>query len=164
MIMFKNNPIFLLLPVLAVAACTAPVSVQPPADIIGVDRQIAAAVEQAAKANVAISEVEVATAAPVRAGPAARIPPGVVLPPESIQPVTVDWNGPVENFLEDMARRAGYGFSITGRAPGNRILVTITAHEEPLYGVVRRAGTMVHGYADIGFNPELRQIELRYGG
>ena len=157
--------IFLLLPVMAAGACTqSPTLVQLSPDIAAVDRSIAAAVERASNANQAISEVEVATVAPVRAAPAARIPPGVVLPPESIQPVTVDWNGPVENFLEDMARRAGYGFSISGRPPANGILVTITAREEPLYGVVRRAGSMIHGYADIGFNPETRQIALRYGG
>ena len=157
--------IFFLLPVLAAGACTqSPVLVQPSPDIIEVDRKIAAAVEQASNANQAISEMEVATAAPIRAIPAARIPSGVVLPPESVQPVTVDWNGPVENFLEDMARRAGYGFAIIGRPPANEILVTIRAREEPLYGIVRRAGSMIHGYADIGFDPEIRQIELRYGG
>ena len=110
------------------------------------------------------SRSEVATAAPVRAAPGAEIPANVVLPPESIQPITVDWNGPVESFLEDISQRAGYELVVTGRAPANQVMISINANNEPLFGVVRRAGNMVHGYADIGFNPGSKKIELRYGG
>ncbi|MCW3782589.1 DotD/TraH family lipoprotein [Defluviimonas salinarum] len=134
----------------------------PPIEAI--DSRIAEAVETSANANRAIAEVEVATAAPVRQGPGQAVPPNVVLPPEAIQPVTADWQGPVEPFLEEMATRAGYSFSVTGRKPANPMMITITANEEPLFGVVRRAGAMAHGYADIGFNPSARTIEIRYGG
>lgn len=161
--MYKKNLILLIAVTAALGACTKPeMEAAPP--IIEVDQKIADAVDKASNANAAISEVEVATAAPVRAAPAAEIPASVVLPPESIQPVTVDWNGPVENFLEDIADRAGYQFVKTGRAPANQVMITISAENEPLFGVIRRAGNMIHGYADIGFNPAAKKIELRYGG
>lgn len=160
--MSKRTVILSLLATAAVSACSQSETGTMP-EIVEVDRQIAEAVDKATKANTAISEVEVATADPVRAAPAAEVPANVVLPPESIQPITVDWNGPVEGFLEDISRRAGYELVITGRAPANQVLVTISAEDEPLFGVVRRAGNMVHGYADIGFNPGSGKIELRYG-
>lgn len=133
------------------------------APIPSIDSRIADAVETSSKANEAISQVEVATAAPKRAGPGQTVPPDVVLPPEAIQPVTVDWQGPIEPFLQEMANRAGYAFRSTGRAPANPLMITITANQEPLFGVVRRAGAMAHGYADIGFNPSAKTIEIRYG-
>lgn len=129
-----------------------------------VDAKIAEAVETSANANRAITEVEVATAAPVRAGPSQSVPKNVVLPPEAVQPITVDWNGPVETFLQAISERSGYTLSVTGRAPANQIMISLRAEEEPLYGVVRRAGNMIHGYADIALNPSNKTIELRYGG
>jgi len=76
----------------------------------------------------------------------------------------VDWNGPVETFLQAIAQRSGYTLSVTGRAPANQIMISLRAEEEPLFGVVRRAGNMVHGYADIALNPSNKTIDLRYGG
>ena len=134
----------------------------PPID--EVDAKIAEAVQTSANANRAISEVEVATAAPVRAGPQQHVPENVVLPPEAVQPITVDWNGPVETFLQAISHRSGYRLVVTGRAPANQIMISLRAEEEPLFGVVRRAGNMIHGYADIALNPANRTIELRYGG
>lgn len=162
--MYKKTPILSVLAALAVSACsTAQHEVMSP-DISEVDQKIAESVEKAAAANAAIAEVEVATAKPVRAAPAATIPANVVLPAESIQPITADWNGPVEGFLSDIAERAGYKFVATGRAPANQMMVTITADNEPLYGVVRRAGNMIHSYGDVALNPSNKTITLRYGG
>lgn len=128
-----------------------------------IDQIIAEAVEVSANSNKAIAEVEVATAAPIRPGPLAQVPPTVVLPPEAVQPVTVDWQGPVETLIQDLAARAGYSFRTTGQAPANLKMISIVANEEPLFGVIRRAGAMAHGYADIAFNPSTRTIEIRYG-
>ncbi len=150
---------------LLLAACAGvPKEEVPEAAIVAIDEKIAEAVETSANANRAIAEVEVATSAPVRAGPGQTVPPNVVLPAEAVQPVTVDWQGPIEPFLAEMAERAGYTFRATGRKPANGVMVTITANEEPLFGVVRRAGAFAHDYADIGFNPSAKLIEIRYGG
>jgi len=161
--MSKKALILSLMAAAAVSACATQQTEDIP-QIVEVEEKIAEAVDKASNANTAIAEVEVATAAPVRAAPGAEIPANVVLPPESIQPITVDWNGPVESFLEDISQRAGYDLVVTGRAPANQVMISINANNEPLFGVVRRAGNMVHGYADIGFNPGSKKIELRYGG
>ena len=147
-----------------VSACASPETRPTVPPIPSIDQKIADAVEISANANRAIAEVEVATAAPVRSGPGQTIPPNVVLPADAVQPVTVDWQGPIEPFLKEMADRAGYRFTVTGNKPANQMMITITANEEPLFGVVRRAGAMAHGYADIGFNPSAKSIEIRYGG
>lgn len=161
--MLKKTYTLSLVTVAALSACAPQVAEDTP-QISKVEERIADAVEKASNANVAIAEVEVATSSPVRAAPGSEVPRNVVLPAEAVQPITVDWNGPVESFLEDISERAGYDLIVTGRAPANQVLITITANDEPLFGVVRRAGNMVHGYADIGFNPGVRKIELRYGG
>lgn len=149
---------------MALSACAADTQGDRIDPIPEIDGKIAEAVAESANANRAIAEVEVATAAPKRAGPGSSVPAGVVLPPEAVQPVTIDWNGPIELLLEEMAKRAGYSFRMTGNKPANPFMVSISAHEEPLFGIVRRAGAMAHGYADIGFNPSTRIIEIRYGG
>lgn len=161
--MLKKTYALSLLTAVALTACAPQVTEDTP-EINEVDKRIADAVEKASNANTAIAEVEVATSSPVRAAPGSEVPQNVVLPAEAVQPITVDWNGPVESFLEDISHRAGYDLIVTGRAPANQVLITITADEEPLFGVVRRAGNMIHGYADIGFNPGVKKIELRYGG
>ena len=154
-----------LVAVTLLSACGSMTTETPKVDPIPeIDAKIADAVETSSKANEAIAQVEVATAAPVRAGPGQSVPPGVVLPPEAVQPVTVDWQGAIEPFLAEMAVRAGYAFSVTGNKPANPMMISITANEEPLFGVVRRAGAMAHGYADIAFNPSAKIIEVRYGG
>ncbi|MEP3665211.1 MAG: DotD/TraH family lipoprotein [Roseibium sp.] len=131
--------------------------------IEAIDAQIEAAVTTTANANQAIAEVEVATSRPAAAA-ASRVPENVVLPPDAVQPVTVDWQGGLEPFLEQMASRAGYTFRTSGQKPANEVVVNITANEEPLFGVVRRAGNMARGHADIAFNPTAKVIEIRYGG
>lgn len=148
---------------LFLGACASNSSRMEVPPIEEIDQIIAEAVEVSANSNRAIAEVEVAVAAPVRPGPLAQIPPTVVLPPEAVQPVTVDWQGPVEPLIRDLAARAGYTFRTTGRAPTNMRMISIVANEEPLFGVIRRAGAMAHGFADIVFNPSTRTIEIRYG-
>lgn len=161
----KNFTVYAVLCASLLSGCalTIPKEAEPP-PIPSIDAQIAEAVQTSASANEAIAQVEVATAAPKRAGPGQTVPAGVVLPAEAVQPVTVDWQGAIEPFLAEMATRAGYSFNVTGNKPANAMMITITANEEPLFGVVRRAGAMAHGYADIAFNPSSKSIEIRYGG
>lgn len=91
-------------------------------------------------------------------------PPGVVLPPDALQPITVTWNGELESFLANVASRAGYVFKSTGTRPPTPMMIAIVADEEPMFGVVRRAGNMASGYADVVFNSATKIIEIRYRG
>lgn len=91
-------------------------------------------------------------------------PPHTVLPPHAVQPVTITWNGELEPLLMNIAQRGGYTFRSSGQRPPAPMVVSIVADEEPLFGVVRRAGMMTTGYADISFDPASRVIELHYRG
>lgn len=128
------------------------------------EERLVAAMEQAAAANAAVAEIEAATV--VSRGADLRsqgdLPANVVLPPEVMIPVSVDWNGPVETLLSDLGRRSGFRFAVNGNPPANGILVTIRARNEPIYAVLRRAGHLTHGAADISLNLETREIMMQY--
>lgn len=164
--MKNTSLLFLLIGASGISACATVGGDQldnaPPIGVV--EEKIADAVTASAAANKAIAEVEVATAAPVRAAPGATVPPNVILPPEAVEPITIDWDGPVETFLAAIAVRSGYKMTVSGRPPANQVMVTITAENEPLYRLVREAGNQVHGYADISLNPTAGTLELRYGG
>lgn len=91
-------------------------------------------------------------------------PAGVVLPADAVQPITVTWNGELESFLANIASRSGYVFQVSGNRPATPMMIAIVADEEPMFGVVRRAGNMARGYADVVFNPSTKIIEIRYRG
>lgn len=91
-------------------------------------------------------------------------PPHTVLPPHAVQPVTITWNGELEPLLMNLAQRGGYSFRTVGQRPPAPMVLSIVADEEPLFGVVRRAGMMTTGYADISFDPTSRVIEIHYRG
>lgn len=162
--MKKIHVISLLLTGVVLSACGDTTMREESPPIEEIDTIIADAVDSSANANRAIAQVEVATSSPVRASPQPSVPPTVVLPPEAVQPVTLDWQGPIEPLIRDLAARAGYSFRTTGQPPANMKMVSIVANEEPLFGVIRRAGAMANEFADIVFNPANRTIEIRYGG
>lgn len=131
--------------------------------ITSADRAIAEAVTISANANQAIAEVEVATAAPERPGPGATLPPGVKMPQELAQNMTIDWQGRIEPLLEAIAQRIGYRFTVIGRTPANPVIISVTTKDEPVANIVRRVGNLVHDHGDVVLNPRAKNIELRYG-
>lgn len=149
-----------ILATLALSACAGPGAGLKDRPIASIDSQIDSAVATSASVTQSIAEVEVAVTRPASAE---ELPPNVVLPPDAVQPVTVDWNGGVEAFLSKMAARANYDFRVTGNRPANEVMINLTANEEPLFGVMRRAGLMVDGFATINFNPTSKVVELKYG-
>lgn len=161
--MLKAKVLLPLLAAAAVSACEKPQTVQMP-DISAVDLKIAQAVEKAANANAAIAEVEVAAARPTLPAPGASVPPGVILPAHAVQPVTLEWNGPAETLLSDIADRIGYAFEVSGHRPVNPAMVVVVAENEPVNDVVYRVGNMIDGFGDVVLNFTAKKIELRYGG
>ena len=150
---------------LLLSACVTPSEVAPVIEppISEIDVIIADAAKRAVNANLAVSEVEVAIAAPTRAGPGQSLPPGVTLPPEIMQLVDLDWQGPVEPMLQALADRAGYTFRVVGRRPSVPLTVAMSRTQVPLHDLIREAGMMVDDTADVVLNPSLRMIELRHG-
>ena len=97
--------------------------------------------------------------------PAASDPaPGRVLPPEAVQPVSMNWNGPADELARQLAQRAGYVYDERGRRPANPPHVAITAAEEPLYGVYRRAASSIRSSGVLVMDPVARRVSLTWRG
>jgi len=145
------------------AACaTAP---RPPAATVGrtsVDATIASAIDRSSRVNRAIAEIEAAASAPSAPAPAQTVPDGMELPEELNRLFSVEWRGPLEPLLEGMAKEIGYKFVRTGSAPASPVMVSVYRTDEPIWRVIRDAGTLVTSEAAVVLNPRERTIEVRY--
>lgn len=130
--------------------------------IASVDRQIAEAVDRSSRANRAIAEVEAAASAPTAPAPAQTVPEGITLPRELNQLYSVEWRGPLEPLLKSMADDIGYRFVKTGTPPASPVMVSVYRTDEPVWRIVRDAGTLVTSQAAVVLNPRDRTIEVRY--
>ena len=160
----RVTPFMTIVGALALQACAMPTTTEAVPPIEEIDSQIVEAVASSTAVDREITEVEIASSVPVpmRTDNDPQVPAGVVLPPDAVQPITVDFQGPIEEFLGAMAVRSGYLFTIAGDAPANPIMISIPSNDEPLFGVIRRAGNLANGAADIVFNPTKKAIEIRY--
>ena len=76
--------------------------------------------------------------------------------------VTIDWNGPIEPLLTQIADATGYSVNILGKAPSLPIIVTVIVKNQPIGQVLRDAGYQCGDKADIVIFPNTKIIELRY--
>lgn len=76
--------------------------------------------------------------------------------------VTIDWNGPIEPLLTQIANSTGYTVNVLGKAPMLPIIVTVIAKNRPIGDVLRDAGYQCGEKADIVIFPNTKIIELRY--
>jgi hypothetical protein len=83
-------------------------------------------------------------------------------PPELMEPVTITWVGPAEQFLQMAAARAGYQFSVVGARPGAVVTVTIDEYQQPLIKLIKSAALQVTGRADVILDASQRVLEVRY--
>ena len=75
---------------------------------------------------------------------------------------TIDWSGPVEPLLKQIAVAANYRVRILGTAPAIPVLVTIYAKNLMLGDVLRDVGYQCGRRATVVIYPESAVIELRY--
>ncbi len=75
---------------------------------------------------------------------------------------SVDWSGPVEPLLKQMAQSSDYRLRVLGSAPAIPIIVTVYAKNEMLGDVLRNVGYQCGRRASVVVFPESRVIELRY--
>ena len=78
------------------------------------------------------------------------------------QIVSLDWNGPVEPLLRQIAEISHYRLHVLGKTPGVPVMVSVTAHGKPLAEVFRDVTYQVVGKAKIKLYRKRRIIELRY--
>ena len=75
---------------------------------------------------------------------------------------TIDWSGPVEPLVCQIAKVANYQVRILGTAPAIPILVTLYDKNRMIADVLRDVGYQCGRRAVIVVYPESRIIELRY--
>lgn len=76
------------------------------------------------------------------------------------QKVDVDWVGPVEGLIAQMARRAGYEFKTIGHLVTAPIMVTVRGKGVSIYEVLIDAGHQAGSAADVNVRTASKTVEL----
>lgn len=84
-----------------------------------------------------------------------------VLPAGLERQASIDWNGPIEPLIRQIARDAGYGFRVVGRSPAIDVSVAIVSTQPtPLGFILRDVGHQAGDRAGVVLNGD--HIEIRY--
>ncbi|HSW69051.1 MAG TPA: type IVB secretion system lipoprotein DotD [Gammaproteobacteria bacterium] len=75
---------------------------------------------------------------------------------------SVDWSGPVEPLVKQIARATNYRMRVLGREPAIPVLVTIYAKNTMIADIIRDVGFQCGRRAAVVIFPDSRVIELRY--
>jgi defect-in-organelle-trafficking protein DotD len=75
---------------------------------------------------------------------------------------SIDWSGPVEPLVKQLAQAANYKVRILGTQPAIPVLVTIYDKNRMLADVLRDVGYQCGQRAVVVVYPESRVVELRY--
>lgn len=75
---------------------------------------------------------------------------------------SIDWSGPVEPLLRQIARAANYRLRVLGTAPAIPVLVTIYTKNAMLGDILRDVGYQCGRRASVVIYPGSLVIELRY--
>lgn len=78
------------------------------------------------------------------------------------QKVSIDWSGPVENILQQIAKVSHYKLRVLGVKPSIPALVSISMQNVTVADVLRNAMLQVVKKADITVYSAQRVIELKY--
>lgn len=74
----------------------------------------------------------------------------------------LDWSGPIEPLLFEIARLTDYCVKILGNTPAIPIIVSITAEDRVIADIVKDAGLQAGKRANLVVYPSSKIIELRY--
>ena len=75
---------------------------------------------------------------------------------------TVDWSGPIEPLLEQIAQSMSYRLRIIGRTPKVALIVTVSSKNMPMATILRNIDYQATNKAFVAVYPQSRVIELRY--
>ncbi len=120
---------------------------------------IADAADRATRALESLAAVE-QTRTPSAAQSAAAMVPNA--PPELQRAVTLNWAGPAEDLVRDLAAHATYSFNMIGDRPPTPVIVNVDAFNKPLIEVFRDVGLQLGTRADLRVDANRRVIEIIY--
>jgi defect-in-organelle-trafficking protein DotD len=75
---------------------------------------------------------------------------------------SIDWSGPIEPLLREMAKASDYRVRVLGTSPAIPVIVTLYEKNAMLGDILRNAGYQCGRRASVVVFPESRVIELRY--
>ena len=78
------------------------------------------------------------------------------------QLTSVDWSGPVEPLIKQLANASNYQLRVLGTQPAIPVLVTVYAKNTLLADILRDIGYQCGRRANLVIFPDTRVIELRY--
>lgn len=76
--------------------------------------------------------------------------------------VTLDWSGPIEPLLYELASMSRYDVKVLGPTPGIPVVVTVMGENRCIADLLKDAGFQAARKANIVVYPASRIIELRY--
>ena len=154
---------FLTLSLMVLSACALPDQVaQPVLVAAGPPARLDDLLSRTTDANLLVARIEAAGASGRIPEPAPDLPPNVQLPEVLLQPVSVDWTGPVEPLLEALADHVGYTWQVTGPAPAHPLVVTISRRDEPIWLLMRDVAISLTSSATVIVNPSREVVSLQY--
>lgn len=77
---------------------------------------------------------------------------------------SVDWSGPVEPLINQLAKVVNYKVKVVGHAPVIPVIVTVSAKNEAAGSILQSAAYQCGKRADVVVYPNTQTIELRYAG
>ena len=77
-------------------------------------------------------------------------------------PASLEWNGPVEQALAELAKASNYTFHVVGDPPPIPLIVYVSQKNSNVGDIVRNMGLQCKNQASIVVYPKNRLIELRY--
>jgi len=75
---------------------------------------------------------------------------------------SVDWSGPVEPLVKEMAKATGYKLRVLGKEPAIPVMVSVYSQNTAIADILRNVGYQCARRATIAVYPESQVIELRY--
>lgn len=150
----KIKSICLLILMLALNGCETP---SPPPRYDGNDASLAEASYAVSRSIVSLSETAQA------AHPMPPMPPPPCPASFGMGGLTsIDWSGPIEPLVKEIARLVGYRLCVLGREPAIPVLVSVYDKNMMIADILRDIGYQAGRRAAIVVYPENRVIELRY--
>ncbi len=119
--------------------------------------KISEAAVSASESLIQLAEIEKATHPKAKLKP----PPD----PDSIglgMLASVDWTGPIEPLIQQLARAGHYKYRVIGNRPAIPVIVAVYAVNMPIADILRDADFQADLKADVVIYSSRRTIELRY--
>ena len=76
--------------------------------------------------------------------------------------ITLDWSGPIQPLIQQLADMTGYQLKTFGNAPAIPVIVSVVATNTTIADVVKDAGLQAGARANVVVFPKNKVIELRY--